>query len=91
MSCSRACRILDLGKATFYYKEVEDAGETKLRERLKELAEKHPGFGLRTLHEITKREKLVVNHKRTERIYKEEKLSLRLKKKNKRARHLRVA
>ena len=68
MSCSRACRILDLGKATFYYKEVEDAGETKLRERLKELAEKHPGFGLRTLHEITKREKLVVNHKRTERI-----------------------
>jgi len=43
------------------------------------------------LHEIAKREDLVVNHKRIERIYKEEKLSLRLKKKNIRARHLRVA
>ncbi|QDK42319.1 hypothetical protein DOM21_12870 [Bacteriovorax stolpii] len=67
MSCSRACRILNLQKATFYYRKVEDAGEIKLRNRLKELADKHPGFGLRTLHEIAKREDLVVNHKRTER------------------------
>lgn len=90
-SCSRACRVLDLQKASFYYKKIVDEGEIKLRNRLKELADRHPGFGLRTLHEIAKREDLVVNHKRTERIYKEERLSLRLKKKNKRARHLRVA
>lgn len=91
MSCSRAGRILNLQKATFYYIEVEDAGEIKLGNRLKELADKHPGFGQRTLHEIAKREDLVENHKRTERIYKDEILSLLLKKKNKRSRHLRVA
>jgi putative transposase len=70
---------------------VARESENKLRERIKELAQKHPGFGLRTLHEITKRENLVINHKRTERIYKEEKLSLRLKKKSKRLKHLRIA
>ena len=43
------------------------------------------------LHQILRREKIVVNHKRSERIYREEKLSIRLKHRKKRARHLREA
>jgi putative transposase len=40
---------------------------------------------------LLRREGLVINHKRTERVYREEKLSLRLKKRKKRPSHLRVA
>jgi putative transposase len=40
---------------------------------------------------LLKREHLVVNHKRTERIYKEEQLSLRIRKRKKTASHVRVA
>mgnify|MGYP001351419464 CR=1 FL=1 len=52
---------------------------------MKELARKKRRYGYRRIHVILKREGLVVNHKRTERIYREESLSLKQRKK-KRAR-----
>ena len=55
-----------------------------------ELAESRRRFGAPRLHIMLRREGLVVNHKRTERIYKEEKLSLALRKRCKRPSHLRV-
>ena len=57
---------------------------------MKELAAERPRWGQPMLHAILKREGLVVNHKRTERIYKELNLSLRMKKRRKRVSHLRV-
>ena len=57
---------------------------------MKTLASERPRYGCPRLHVILKREKLVVNHKRTERIYKEEKLSLRLRKRKKKASGIRV-
>lgn len=42
------------------------------------------------LHLILKREKLVINHKRTERIYREEKLSLKIRRRKKQVSELRV-
>lgn len=48
-----------------------------MRKRMRELADKHKRFGAPRLHALLKNEGLVVNHKRTERIYREEKLSLR--------------
>ena len=42
------------------------------------------------LHAIAKREGLVINHKRTERIYKEEKLSLTIRRRKKRSSHASV-
>ena len=56
-----------------------------LRTRLRELAGQRKRFGSPMLHIILKREKLVVNHKRTERIYKEEGLALRRKRRRKAA------
>lgn len=50
-----------------------------MRVRLKELSRKRTTWGCPMLHAILKREGLVINHKRTERIYKEEKLSLKLR------------
>ena len=42
-----------------------------------ELANDRQRFGSPRLHELLRREELVQNHKRTERIYQEENLSLR--------------
>lgn len=47
---------------------------------MRELAEKKHKWGTPMLHAVLKREGLVINHKRTERIYKEEGLMLRRKK-----------
>jgi putative transposase len=57
---------------------------------MRELAETRRRFGAARLHILLRREGLVVNHKRTERVYREERLSLRLKKRNKRPSHLRA-
>ena len=50
--------------------------DSGLRSRLKELAEERKRFGARRLHVLLRREGLVLNHKRTERIYREEQLAL---------------
>ena len=54
-----------------------------LRARLRGLAGQRKRFGSPMLHLILKREHLVVNHKRTERIYKEEGLALKRKRRRK--------
>ena len=53
--------------------------DADLRRRLRELAEERRRFGVQRLHVLLRREGLVVNHKRTERLYREERLSLRLR------------
>lgn len=57
---------------------------------MKELAAERPRWGQPLLHAVLKREGLVINHKRTERVYRELNLSLRMKKRKKRVCHLRV-
>ncbi len=49
---------------------------------MKELAQQRRRFGCPRLHVMLKREGLVVNHKRTERIYREEGLMLRKRRKS---------
>jgi putative transposase len=61
-----------------------------LRHRLRELAGQRNRFGSPRLHIMLKREDLVVNHKRTERIYREEGLALRRKQRRKGAAGSRV-
>jgi len=55
----------------------------RLRQRLKELAEKHRRYGHIRLYVLIRREGLVINHKRTERIYRQEGLSLRIRRRRK--------
>lgn len=50
---------------------------------MRELAEQRKRFGCRRLHTLLKREGLVINKKRTERIYREEKLTIRVRRRRK--------
>ena len=85
----RACTLLCVNRRTAR-RDPPDDKDVALRVRLREQAEIRRRFGSPRLHVLLRREGLVTNHKRTERVYREEKLSLRLKKRNKRPSHLRV-
>jgi putative transposase len=62
-----------------------------IRERMSELAQEKRRYGARRLHVLLKREGLVVNHKKTERIYRELGLSIRTKKRKRLVNSLRLA
>ena len=53
-----------------------------MRERLLELAAERPRFAYRRLHVLLRREGFEVNHKKVQRIYREESLRIRRKKRN---------
>ena len=57
---------------------------------MRELAHKYKRYGSPRLHALLRREGLVVNHKRTERLYREEGLSLRKRTRKKRAASVRI-
>ncbi|MBI4665195.1 MAG: transposase [Nitrospinae bacterium] len=78
----RACCLAGIAGSTFHY-EVDDSGkDDTLRKRMRELAARNRRFGLPRLHAMLRAEGLETNHKRSERIYHEEGLSLRTKRRN---------
>lgn len=89
MSERRACKLIDIGRSSFRYEGKPDKN-VELRKRLKELAEKRRKFGCSRLLTLLRREGHLANHKRVERLYREEGLSLRRRKRKKRAATLRV-
>ena len=74
--------LVDLARASYDYKPVA-RDDDSLRERIRELAHQRRRFGSPRIHLMLRREGLVINHKRTERIYREEGLSLRKRKRKK--------
>jgi putative transposase len=74
------------------YQPKTDEGDEKIRTRMRELAMRKRKWGCPMIHRVLRREGLVANHKRTERLYyREEKLSLKLRKRpKKRVSELRV-
>ncbi len=56
----------------------------RLRERLRALAGERRRFGYRRLHELLRREGWKANHKLVERLYREEKLAIRRRGRQKR-------
>jgi len=89
LSARRSCGLIGLSRNTLRYEAKPDKDEA-IRRRLKELAEQRRRSGCQMFHAIAKREGLVVNRKRTERIYKEEGLSLTIRRRKKRASCTRV-
>ena len=85
----RACDVVGLCRSSCRYQAIPKNDEA-IRSRLRELAEQRRKFGAPRLHTRLLREGYQINHKRTERLYREEGLSLRLKKRKKRTSHLRV-
>lgn len=91
LSVRRTCRLIGFPRSSYgYVARQEGLDEQLVRTRLKELAQKRPRFGCLRLHVMLRREGIAINHKRTERIYGEEKLSLRRKNKRKRVAGLRM-
>ena len=82
VSKARACRVLGLNRSTFDYEGVH-RDDAALRERMLELAAKHRRYGSPRLHWFLRKEGLVKNHKRTERIYALLGLQLKNRKKKK--------
>ena len=76
-------------RSLVYYKSVRE-DPVALRMRLKELAASRPRYGYRRLHVLLRREGWHVNAKRVYRLYKEEGLMVRTKRRKKRVSHLRL-
>ena len=81
LSERRACLLTGISPSVYRYKPKQ--GDDVLRVRMRELAGERKRFGSPRLHIMLKREGLVINHQRTERIYREEELALRKKRKRK--------
>jgi len=91
LSIRRACSLIGIWRTSFAYNPKEkNPDEAVIRARLKEHAQKRRRFGCPRLHVMLRRDGFIINHKRTERLYKEEGLSLRIKRRRKVASTLRV-
>jgi putative transposase len=80
----RACGLIDMGRSTMRY-EGHGRDDTPVRARLRELAAEKRRYGYRRLHVLLRREGVLVNHKCVERIYREEGLSVRRRKRKRAA------
>jgi len=78
----RACRLVGFSRSAAWRK-LRGRDDTRLRSRLRQLAEQYPRYGCPTLHDMLVIEGQVANHKRTYRIYCEEGLQVRTKKRKK--------
>jgi putative transposase len=82
--------LLGLSRSSWHYKPKPDGNEP-IHKRLRELADERKRWGYRRLHYLLRREGFAINHKRTERLYLEENLMLRVKRRRKMAADSRVA
>jgi len=73
----RACRVVEIGRSTYYYRSVRD--DRALRQRILEIAETRVRYGYKRIHVLLRREGWHVNHKKVYRIYCENGLNLRRK------------
>lgn len=80
---------MELRRASFYY-QSQAKDQAPLMMRLKELAMTRVRFGYLRLHELLRREGWKVNKKRVYRLYRLMELGLRIRRRTKRASHLRV-
>ena len=85
----RACGLIQIGRTTHRYQSIRDP-QDELRLRLKELAAARPRYGSRRLHILLQREGWKINHKRVCRLYREEGLQVRRRRRRKVAARPRV-
>ncbi len=78
----RACRLAGVARSSYRYRS-QAADQTALRLRLRDLAATRVRYGYRRLHVLLRREGWRVNHKRVYRLYREEGLGIRVKRRKK--------
>jgi putative transposase len=89
VSQRHGCRLVGLSRSVHRYQSHRDRQDA-LRGRLKELAAARPRYGYLRLHLLLRREGWRVNRKRIYRLYLEEGLQVRTKKRRKCASHTRL-
>lgn len=80
----RACRVIAADRTSIRYRSRR-GDDTELREKLRELAHQRRRFGYRRLHILLRREGVMINRKKTQRIYREEGLAVRRRRSRRRA------
>ena len=65
VSQRRACRLIAISRKAVCYTARRPIQDAALVKRLKQLGEQFPRYGYLMLHELLRREGLVVNRKRT--------------------------
>ena len=85
----RACRLAGMARSSYRYRS-QAADQSPLRLRLRDLAATRVRYGYRRLHILLRREGWRINHKRVYRLYREEGLGIRVKRRKKLASASRV-
>lgn len=80
----RARRLAGISASSYRYVSQRGVADHPVRQRLRALAELRPRWGSPRLHWLLVREGLVVNHKRTERLYREERFAVTRRRRRKR-------
>lgn len=78
----RACRLVLVSRTAKRHKKKR-VDDPEMIRRIKELAEQRRSWGYRQLHRLLAREGIKMNQKKFRRIYREQKLSLKIRKKSK--------
>ena len=84
LSRRRACGLIGISRSVVAREPRRAPDPERLRERLRALAGERRRFGYRRLHELLRREGWRVNHKLVHRLYREEKLAIRRRGRQKR-------
>jgi putative transposase len=84
MSERRACRLVGLSRSSWREAPKDSRKTAELKERIKAIAHQRRRFGYRRIHDLLRMEGVEVNHKRVYRLYTEQKLSVKRRKKVKR-------
>jgi len=91
LSQRRACQLVTVSRTVFSYQPKISVLNEKIRGRMKEIADRFRRYGHWRIYVLLRREGFGVNHKRTERLYRQEGLSLRIRRRKKLAAVARVA
>jgi putative transposase len=79
----KACGLIQMDRSSYRHQSQDNEADQSLRKRLKQLAVQYPAYGYLLLHGMLKQEGLVINKKRTYRIYTEEQMQVRTKRRKK--------
>jgi putative transposase len=83
VSQRRACNVIPISRKAVRYVPRRPLMDAALVTRLKALGEQYPRYGYLMLHELLRRERLVINRKRTYRLYCDLGMQVRTKKRKK--------
>ena len=83
----RACRVLGQPRGTQRYVRHRGADEAKLLEEMRRIARRWPRFGSPRIHDALKKRGWEVNHKRVERLWREEGMQVPRKQQKRRRTH----